>query len=74
MGLYDGFSFSMEILMDLEDIFALPFGLGEKMQDAAGFIPRARHDDDDEYFLPPLVRPKVILLPPPQQLHVNPPP
>lgn len=51
--------------MDLEDIFALPFGVGEKMQDAAGFIPRARQGDDKEYFFPPLVRPKVIPPPPP---------
>lgn len=58
--------------MDLEDIFALPFGVGEKMQDAASFIPRARHGDDKEYFLPPLVRPKVILVPPLQRMPVNP--
>ncbi|CAM9268932.1 unnamed protein product [Ectocarpus fasciculatus] len=45
--------------MDLEEIFSLPFGVGEKMKDAADAIPRARQGDDLEYFLPPIARPKV---------------
>ncbi|CAN0525967.1 unnamed protein product, partial [Ectocarpus sp. 8 AP-2014] len=45
--------------MDLEEIFSLPFGVGEKMKDAADAIPRARQGDDQEYFLPPIARPKV---------------
>lgn len=50
---------SAEIMLDLNDIFSLPFGFGETMQNAADLIPRARRGDDQEYFLPPLARPKV---------------
>ncbi|CAN0273060.1 unnamed protein product, partial [Ectocarpus sp. 8 AP-2014] len=45
--------------MDLEEMFSLPFGVGEKMKDAADAIPRARQGDNQEYFLPPIARPKV---------------
>ncbi|CAM9604311.1 unnamed protein product, partial [Ectocarpus sp. 6 AP-2014] len=48
--------------MDLEEMFSLPFGVGEKMKDAAGAIPRARQGDNQEYFLPPIARPKVKVL------------
>ncbi|CAN0541792.1 unnamed protein product, partial [Ectocarpus sp. 12 AP-2014] len=50
---------SVALWMDLEEIFSLPFGVGENMKDAADSIPRARQGDDLEYFLPPIARPKV---------------
>lgn len=48
--------------MDLDDIFSLPFGLGEQFHAAANLIPRARKGDEDEYFMPPLAIPKVCTL------------
>lgn len=50
---------SFDIWADLEEIFSLPFGVGEKMQEAGQSLPRARPGDDLEYFLPPIARPKV---------------
>lgn len=50
---------SLDIWADLEEIFSLPFGVGEKMQEAGQSLPRARQGDDLEYFLPPIARPKV---------------
>ena len=56
---FSPFAPSAEILMDVDDIFSLPFGVGAGMQDAADFIPRARQSDKEEYLLPPLLIPKV---------------
>ncbi|CAM9164359.1 unnamed protein product, partial [Discosporangium mesarthrocarpum] len=50
---------SAEILLDLEDLFNLPFGVGEKIEEVADLIPNARVNDDSEHFIPPLARPKV---------------
>lgn len=45
--------------MDLDEMFSLPFGLGEQLHIAADLLPRARAGDDKEYFVPPLACPRV---------------
>lgn len=51
---------SVTIWADLEEIFSLPFGVGERMEEAGRSLPRARQGDDLEYFLPPIAHPKVL--------------
>ncbi|CAM9213595.1 unnamed protein product, partial [Choristocarpus tenellus] len=50
---------STEILLDVNDMFNLPYGVGDKMKEVSDLLPRARVNDAKEHFIPPVTRPKV---------------